>query len=216
MFLRVLLLCIIAVVGYFLGNLNGALIASRYVFHKDIRKYGSGNAGLTNYVRVFGKKGVGLLLGIDIGKTVVAVLIGWGLMAIVGEGTIGRIFAGFCAMLGHAFPVLYGFRGGKCALAGVVVTFMTHPGIGFTVIIVAGLVILFTRYVSLGSIVGAAIFPLLVWFFDLGGIEGVVGLLAALLLIFMHRSNIVRLVNGTESRLRLGKRPEKKLDEDEF
>ena len=82
MFLRVLLLCIITVVGYFLGNLNGALIASRYVFHKDIRKYGSGNAGLTNYTRVFGKKGVGLLLGIDIGKTVVAVLIGWGLMAI--------------------------------------------------------------------------------------------------------------------------------------
>lgn len=136
-------------VGYFLGNLNGALIASRYVFHKDIRKYGSDNAGLTNYTRVFGKKGVGLLLGIDIGKTVVAVLIGWGLMAIVGEGTIGRIFAGFCAMLGHAFPGALRLPGrARCALAGVVVTFMTHPGLGIIVIIVAGLVILFTRYVS--------------------------------------------------------------------
>ncbi len=211
-----ILLCITAFAAYFLGNINGALFVSRRVYHKDIRKYGSGNAGLTNFHRTFGTRGLGMVLAVDVIKTVIAIIIGWLLMSIVAEPVIGRIFAGFCVMLGHAFPVLNDFKGGKCALCGVVLLYMTHPAIGVICTIIALLVILFSRYVSLGSIITALVYPFLVWGFGLGKIEGLVGLFAALLLVFMHRENIKRLVSGTESKLHLGKQPEKKLDEDEF
>ncbi len=214
--LATFLLCVTAVLAYLLGNLNGAIITSRLFYKKDVRNYGSGNAGLTNFYRTFGAAGVGMVIAVDVVKSILAISIGWALLAIVGEGTVGRIFAGFCLMLGHAFPVLYGFRGGKCALCGVVLTFMTHPAIGLIVAVVAAVIVIFTRYVSLASIVGAAIYPLLVWIFGMGFIEGLVGLFAALLLIFQHRGNIVRLIQGKESRLKLGKRPEQKLEEDPF
>ena len=214
--LATFLLCVTAVLAYLLGNLNGAIITSRLFYKKDVRNYGSGNAGLTNFYRTFGAAGAGVVIAVDVVKSILAISIGWGLLAIVGEGVVGRIFAGFCLMLGHAFPALYGFRGGKCALCGVVLTFMTHPAIGLIVAVVAAVIVIFTRYVSLASIVGAAIYPLLVWIFGMGFIEGLVGLFAALLLIFQHRGNIVRLIQGKESRLKLGKRPEQKLEEDLF
>ena len=117
--LATFLLCVTAVLAYLLGNLNGAIITSRLFYKKDVRNYGSGNAGLTNFYRTFGAAGVGMVIAVDVVKSILAISIGWALLAIVGEGTVGRIFAGFCLMLGHAFPVLYGFRGGKCALCGV-------------------------------------------------------------------------------------------------
>ncbi len=210
------LLIVVAIIAYFAGSMNGSIAASRFIYKKDIRQYGSGNAGLTNFYRTFGVVGLALVIVIDVAKSVLAILIGGWLMSIVGEATVGRIFAGFCLMLGHCYPAFDQFRGGKGALCGLVLTFMTDWRIGLIVTIIALLIIIFTRWVSLASMAGAVAYPLLVWIFGLGGIEGVVALFGALLLIFRHRENIVRLIQGKEPKLDFHPRPEKKIEDDEF
>ena len=114
------MLAAIAVVSYLLGSLNGAVIASKYVFHRDVREYGSGNAGLTNFYRTFGTPGLLIVLGTDVVKSLIAVLIGGAVMGIVEYPTVGKLFAGFCLMLGHIYPVFYGFRGGKGVVCAAV------------------------------------------------------------------------------------------------
>ena len=110
------LLAAIAVFSYLLGGLNGAIIASKYVFHRDVRDYGSGNAGLTNFYRTFGAPGLAIVIGTDVLKTVIAVVAGGLIMGTQGAAATGQVFAGFCVMLGHIYPVFYGFRGGKGVL----------------------------------------------------------------------------------------------------
>ena len=110
------LLAAIAVFSYLLGGLNGAIIASKYVFHRDVRDYGSGNAGLTNFFRTFGAPGLAIVIGTDVLKTVIAVVAGGLIMGTQGAASTGQVFAGFCVMLGHIYPVFYGFRGGKGVL----------------------------------------------------------------------------------------------------
>ena len=110
------LLAAIAVFSYLLGGLNGAIIASKYVFHRDVRDYGSGNAGLTNFYRTFGAPGLAIVIGTDVLKTVIAVVAGGLIMGTQGAASTGQVFAGFCVMLGHIYPVFYGFRGGKGVL----------------------------------------------------------------------------------------------------
>ncbi len=110
------LLAAIAVFSYLLGGLNGAIIASKYVFHRDVRDYGSGNAGLTNFFRTFGAPGLAIVIGTDVLKTVIAVVAGGLIMGTQGAAATGQVFAGFCVMLGHIYPVFYGFRGGKGVL----------------------------------------------------------------------------------------------------
>jgi glycerol-3-phosphate acyltransferase PlsY len=212
--LTTVLLLIIGICGYFLGGFNGAIIASKYIFKKDIRKYGSGNAGLTNFYRTFGPVGVALVIAVDVLKAVIAVLIGWGLMSIVDEPVIGKLFAGFCVILGHCYPAYYQYRGGKGVLSGVVVALMVNVWMGLICLLGFFIVIIFTRKVSLGSIVGTSLFPLQVWLFSYGGLEGLLALFCALVIIFRHRGNIVRLLNGTERTIQLGRRVEKKIGED--
>lgn len=209
-------LIVIAIIAYLLGSLNGAIITSRYVFHKDVRHYGSGNAGLTNFYRTFGFGGIAMVLGIDILKAVIACLIGGWLMGFLGYAMIGKIFAGFCTILGHSYPVFYGFKGGKGALAGFGLLLVVDWRIAFICIAVFIGVIAFTRYVSLGSLLGGACAPLSVWAFGYGGLEGTLMLFCVLLVVFAHRSNIGRLITHTESKLRVGKTPEQKLKEQDF
>ena len=114
--MRTFVLIIIAVISYLLGSLNGSIIVSRRLFHKDIRRYGSGNAGLTNFHRTFGLAGFVLVFLIDFFKAFIAAQIGGALMGIFGYAMVGKLFAGFCAMLGHSYPVFFGFRGGKGVL----------------------------------------------------------------------------------------------------
>ena len=115
------LLAAIAVFSYLLGGLNGAIIASKYVFHRDVRDYGSGNAGLTNFFRTFGAPGLAIVIGTDVLKTVIAVVAGGLIMGTQGAASTGQVFAGFCVMLGHIYPVFYGFRGGKGVLCGALI-----------------------------------------------------------------------------------------------
>ena len=207
------LLIVIAVIAYLLGGVNGAIIASKYIFKRDIRNYGSGNAGLTNFYRTFGAPGTALVLAIDIMKAVLSVLLGGLLLGIVKEPMVGKLFAGFCCMMGHAFPVYYGLRGGKGVLCGGIVILMTDWRVGLVCWAVFAIVVILTRYVSLASIVCSLFFPIGIWIAKHGGLEGTLGMFSCLLLIFKHRDNIGRLISGKESRIDLTFKSKKRFEE---
>ncbi len=202
-----LFLAITGIVSYFLGGMNGAIIASMNIFNRDVRNYGSGNAGLTNFTRTFGGKGVVLVLIVDIIKTIAAVMLGHWLLGMVGAPIIGKLFAGFCAMLGHVYPVYYRFHGGKAVLCAGTLVWMIDWRVALMCWAIFLIVVVFTKYVSLGAISGTVFFPIGLWAFSYTGLEGFLGLLCALLLVFAHRENIKRLRSGTESKLNLGGKP---------
>lgn len=197
-------LAITAVVSYLAGGLNGSIIASMNFFKKDIRNYGSGNAGLTNFARTFGAKGLVIVVLVDVLKTAAAVLLGRWLVGMEGYPEVGKLFAGFCAMLGHVYPVYYRFKGGKAVLSGGTLAWLIDWRVGLVCWSVFLIVVIFTKYVSLGAICCAIFLPLSLLAFGYSWLEALLGLFCALLLIFAHRENIKRLRNGTESKLKLG------------
>ena len=203
--MRTLLLIIIAIVAYFCGGLNGAIISSRFIFHDDVRKHGSGNAGLTNFHRTYGTKGAAMVIAIDVLKSVIAVLVGGWLLGTVGEKSVGQIFAGFCLILGHIAPVLYGFRGGKGVLCAGTMILIVDPVAGLCCWAVFILVVIATRYVSRASMMACLLGPVCLAIFKHSGLEVLLTLLAALLVVIKHAENILRLIGGTESRLSFGK-----------
>ena len=153
----VVLFCVIAgAAAYFLGSMNFAVIISKYKFHDDIRRYGSGNGGMTNMLRTYGKAAAGFTLLGDAAKGAVSVLIGT-LLA----GEAGAYIAGLCCVVGHSLPIYYGFKGGK----GIVVTAVTilclNPLVFLVLFILFALIVAGTKYLSLGSIIGVLIYPLL-------------------------------------------------------
>lgn len=200
----ILFLSITALVAYCLGGINGAIITSVNYFKRDIREFGSGNAGLTNYSRTFGEEHVFLVLCVDIAKTIIAVWFGGWLLSRLGLTDIGRLFAGFCSILGHIYPPYYGFRGGKGVLCSAVMAFAVDWRVGLICFLIFLIIVIFTKYVSLGSIIGSLSFPLILWCFGYTGLEGLLGLFCALIVAFSHRDNIKRLINGTESKLTIG------------
>ena len=197
-------LLLTVVIGYFLGNLNGAFIMYNLLTHEDIRKSGSGNAGLTNFMRQFGPgKGIWVLL-IDIGKAVAACLIGKALFAPLGMPMEGLMFGALAVSLGHDFPALLGFHGGKGIVCGFSVALCADWRCALIILAVFAICLYFTRYVSLSSILGAAAFcvgfAVLHW---QQPVVAVIGVLIGLLAIFMHRSNIKRLLAGTEKKAKI-------------
>ena len=204
-------LLLTVVIGYFLGNLNGAFIMYNLLTHEDIRKSGSGNAGLTNFMRQFGPgKGIWVLL-IDIGKAVAACLIGKALFAPLGMPMEGLMFGALAVSLGHDFPALLGFHGGKGIVCGFSVALCADWRCALIILAVFTICLYFTRYVSLSSILGAAAFcvgfAVLHW---QEPVVAVIGVLIGLLAIFMHRSNIKRLLAGTEKKATFSKFKKKK------
>ena len=212
--MRTLYLILTAIIGYCLGSLNGAIIAGQFVLHKDIRRFGSRNAGLTNYYRTFGTPGLVVLVLIDVLKTVIAVLIGGALLNKVEAREVGMLFAGFCVILGHMFPAIFQFRGGKGVLCGVTMAFLVDWRVGLCCLLTFLILVLFTRYVSLGSVVGSALCPVYLWVFGHEKLSIILGALCALLIVIKHAENIVRLVSGTERRIDLGGSRKKQEDDD--
>ena len=213
--MRTLYLILIAIISYALGSLNGAIIAGHFILHKDVRRYGSRNAGLTNYYRTFGTTGIIALVLIDVLKTVIAVLIGGALMNKVDAKEVGMLFAGFCVILGHMFPALFQFRGGKGVLSGVTMAFLVDWRVGLCCLLTFLILLLFTRYVSLGSVAGAALCPVYLWIFGHERLSIILGALCALLIVIKHAENIVRLISGTERRIDFGA-SRKRREEDDF
>ncbi|SMC37301.1 glycerol-3-phosphate acyltransferase [Papillibacter cinnamivorans] len=191
---------IVAVVSYLLGCFNGSIIVSKYILKNDIRSHGSGNAGLTNFYRSFGGGLTALVLLGDILKAVLAYFFGRWLMGSLGFAVGGEFLACFFVMLGHTFPVFFGFKGGKGVLSGGTLVALIDLRI-FAVVIIAFLVmVVLTRYISLGSIMAAVFFPFAAWFFWHSPFYTFMTVLCSAMLIFMHRGNLTRIKNGTESR----------------
>lgn len=191
---------IIAVCAYLLGSLSFAIIVSKVTLGKDIRNYGSGNAGLTNAYRTMGaKKTLFVLLG-DIAKGAAAVSVGWAL-----GGPVGKLTAGIFVILGHMFPLYFGFKGGKGVLTSLGVVLMLNWVVFALLVVLLLPVVFIVKIVSLTVIIGYILFP----FFTLliNYIEGqpllfnfAFALLMSCLGAFMHRENIKRLLAGTEYR----------------
>ena len=218
------LLVLIAAAAYVLGSVNGSIIVSRYLFHSDVRTMGSGNAGLTNFYRNYGPKGIAGVLGIDIAKGVLAALIG-GLVFPLATGDeaikpeyvdIGRLFAPFCLILGPVFPVFYGFRGGKGILCGVSAVFIVDYNAGVIALVVFVLAFLLTRYVSLGSVLGTISVPVTLLAKGFSGLCLILACLSVLLVIMKHGENIVRIIRHKEPRFVFRRDLSHKLDEDNF
>lgn len=218
------LLVLIAAAAYVLGSVNGSIIVSRYLFHSDVRTMGSGNAGLTNFYRNYGPKGTAGVLGIDIAKGVLAALIG-GLVFPLATGDqalkpeyvdIGRLFATFCLILGHVFPVFYGFRGGKGILCGVSAVFIVDYNAGVIALVVFVLAFLLTRYVSLGSVLGTISVPVTLLAKGFSGLCLILACLSVLLVVMKHGENIVRIIRHKEPRFVFRRDLSHKLDEDNF
>ncbi len=201
----IVFIAVTALCGYILGAVNGAIITSKIIYKKDIRDYGSGNAGITNFYRVFGTGGAALVAAIDVLKVVGPILLGGWLLGKYGYSVEGRELAGLCAMLGHCFPVFYGFRGGKGVLAGGAMILLIDwrvAAVSWGLFILA---VLITRYVSLGSILAAAAYPITAAIFIGRPAAVILAAAAAVLLIGRHHANISRLIHGTESKLKFRK-----------
>lgn len=204
--MTVLFLIITAICAYFLGGLNGAIIISKYIYRKDIRNYGSGNAGLTNFHRTFGSAAALLVILIDILKTVVGILIGGALIGTLGHKVIGQLFAGFCMMLGHIYPAFYGFKGGKGVLCAGTMILLIDWRVGLFCWAIFIVIVVFTRYVSLGSMISSMSACVFMWMFAYSSLEGILALLCGLLVVVKHSANIARLIAGTENKLSFGKK----------
>lgn len=194
---------IIAASAYLLGSLSFAIIICKLTLGKDIRAYGSGNAGLTNAYRTMGAGKTVLVLFGDIAKAAAALAIG-GLLA----GMMGKLVAGIFVILGHVFPVYFGFRGGKGVLVGATMLVFLDWRIFLVALVLFVISVALTKWVSLGSILGAISFPVTMQIFY-GDIRltGIAALMAAAV-VFMHRSNIKRILSGTENRFSFHSKPQ--------
>ena len=196
---------LIIVVSYFLGNINGAILTSKYLMHDDVRKHGSGNAGLTNYFRTYGGFQSLLVIAVDVLKCVAACAIAQALLP--GDALHAKLAAGLTCIIGHSYPALADFKGGKGILCGAATGLMIDLRVFAIIMTVFILAVALTRFVSLGSVLAAASFAVCVLAFYWGDWPAcILAILAAGFVIIRHRGNIVRLVKGTESKLTFHKK----------
>lgn len=195
---------IAALAAYLLGNLNGSVCISQIVAHEDVRSHGSGNAGLTNFFRTYGSWSTLLVLLVDAGKTVLGCLLGGLLLKPFGYGQEGAMLGAVAVSLGHDFPALLGFKGGKGIVCGLAVAIVLDWRIALAILAVFVVCFVITRYVSLSSVLASVVFGVCFavlhrdnWMMMTGGI------FLSALAIFMHRSNIKRLIDGTEKKVHL-------------
>jgi len=195
---------VVLLVSYFLGCINGSVMVSHFIIRDDVRKHGSGNAGLTNFYRTYGAKYALAVIAIDMGKTAVAALIGGFMLDyLIHDWTLGVLLGGLGCELGHMFPVFFGFKGGKGILSGSVLVWFLDWRVALTAWILFFGLWLLTRYVSLGSICAAASIPVTaVLVFGFNWKYVVLCVLISGLAIYCHRGNIQRLLTGTESKFK--------------
>jgi glycerol-3-phosphate acyltransferase PlsY len=204
-----LISALIALISYLLGSISCAIIVSRIFAGDDVRKHGSGSAGMTNMLRTYGK-GPAVLTGVgDFSKAVIAVLIGRLLFSVTGLAEVVPLDAGYVAgfftLLGHLFPVYFRFKGGKGVLTTLAVMLMTDPVVFLIIAVIFVPLVFITRIVSLSSVLGAVAYPVLTWGLHvLRGREPlydtIFAVIIALIIIVMHRANIKRLLSGTENK----------------
>ena len=204
---------IVAVIAYLIGSINFSVLISKKMAGFDVREKGSGNAGTTNMLRSVGKKAAVITLVCDILKGVVSIVI-----AII-VGNIAKNLdrelllqiAGIAVVLGHTFPVFFGFRGGKGVATSLGVLLMSNWQIGLICLVFAVVLMALTRMVSLGSCAAAVLFPVLTLFINQhytvltdgksGRVYFIYSVILAIIVLYNHRSNIKRILSGTENKL---------------
>jgi len=194
---------------YLLGSLNFGIILSKLVYHEDIRDHGSGNAGSTNMLRTYGKGLAALTLVCDMLKGAVALLVGALLLnPLAGSKVDGIAIASLFVILGHCFPCFYHFKGGKGVATFAMVILISRPLIFVILLFIFIVIVAGTKFVSLGSMISALMFPVLLQSLDTTYLIGwfhLVAVIIALLIVFMHRTNIRRLLDGKESKISFSK-----------
>lgn len=198
-----------AVIAYLFGSINCGLLISK-CYGKDIREYGSGNAGATNMTRTFGKKAGALTFLGDFLKTAIALL-----ACRMIFGTEGVFIGGIFCILGHAFPVFFKFKGGKGVVCTAATILFADPLV-FVIMLAIFLVILFGfKMVSFASIMSVMIYPYMLYVVHrVYGIHIIYAAICGILVIFLHRKNLVRIFNHTESKFTFGKKKQEQDDEE--
>ena len=209
-YFKIILSFVLAVVcAYFIGSINFAIIVSHFFAKKDIREYGSGNAGMTNVLRTFGKLPAIITTVGDFLKGVIAVWLGrYIILTLGGEGfAFADYLVALPALLGHCFPIFHQFKGGKGILVSAGIILMLNPWILLIILTVFAIVVAVSRMVSLASISAGIAFPISTLILGIATksssvyIDTLLAVIMAIIVVFMHRSNIERIKNGTESKL---------------
>lgn len=214
--LFIISVAVVIIAAYLLGSINFAIIISGKKYKQDIRDHGSKNAGMTNMMRTYGKKAAGLTLLGDALKAVAACLVGYVLI-----GSLGAYIAGLFCILGHIFPIFYKFKGGKGVVTTAVAILMCNPIVFAILFLLFVIIVLFTKYISLGSVVCVMLYPLL-----LDSISRiftghptpyvVFAMITAVVVVVKHWGNIKRLAAGKESKFSFKKSvkaPEEKTEQ---
>lgn len=211
---------IMGMIAYLIGSVNFSILISKKVAGFDVREKGSGNAGTTNMLRSVGKGAAAITLILDILKGVVAIYVAilYGNMVnklanIAVDNSILVQIAGIFVIIGHTFPIYFGFKGGKGVATALGILLTTNYQIGLICLVFAIILIVLTRMVSVGSLAAAILFPVLTLFLSKENfiIEGNYiwySIIVALIVIFNHRTNVKRLLNGTENKIFLRKNNE--------
>ena len=209
---------IVAIIAYLIGSVNFSILISKKMAGFDVREKGSGNAGTTNMLRSVGKKAAAITLICDILKGVVSILLAILIGTIwkdVDKELILQI-AGIAVVIGHTFPIFFGFKGGKGVATSLGVLLMSNWQIGLICLVFALVLMALTKMVSLGSCGAAVLFPVLTLFINdnytiltegkSGRVYFVYSVILAIIVLYNHRSNIKRMLNGTENKLSFGKK----------
>ena len=200
----VLAFLLVAAIAYSLGSINSAILISKKCYGYDVRNYGSGNAGMTNMFRSFGKKAGFLTLLGDVLKALVAVIIGFIFM-----GAPGQYISGFFCLLGHTFPIFFQFKGGKGVIVSAITILLIDPLVFLSLALIFGLMFAATQIISASSITAAFFYPLVVYAFNTEHpslVYLIFSFSIACFVIAMHRENIHRLLNRTEKKFTIGKK----------
>ena len=218
-----LMLALTAIIGYIMGSVNGSIIVSRFLFGSDVRRQGSGNAGLTNFYRTYGITGIVGVIAIDVLKGVLGTLIGGLLLNLAAPAgfeaeftDVGRLVATFCVILGHVFPIFYGFKGGKGILTGVSCVFVVDYHAAIIALVIFAIVVVATHYVSLGSVLSTLSVPVTLLANGFSGICMILTIVSVALIVIKHAENISRLIHHKEPKISFKKYLSHKLDNDGF
>lgn len=207
------LLLATAIIAYGIGSLSTMLLASKYVFRTRLRSLGTGNVWFSNFRRIYGIGGFIKLLMVELIKDIIPILIGGLLLGFRGHADVGRIFAGFCVILGRLYPLFYDFKGCHASVALSFVCLFADPAAGIAAAVVALAVTLLTRYVALGAAAAAGIAALVTLLVVDDALIRNLIFISAGLVIFRNFPSLVRILNGREARLSFEEDISYKLDE---
>ena len=208
-----LLLGLTAIVAYLFGSMDTMVLASNFVFHRNLLRLGDHSSWISNFRRLFGIKGFFKLLAVEAVKDIIPIIVGSLLLGIRGHADVGRVFAGFVLVLGRLFPAFYGFRGSHATVAMIAAGFAAGTSVGAAAMIAAAGVIVVTRYLSLGTVAGAVVLVMVSVLAVDDALILRLTLFTAALVLLKHIPALIRFVRRTEPRLSLEEDITYKLDE---